>query len=335
MTVRIKKKTESFVVHYPEAYAFADQQLKILWTHDEIDMKKDVHDILTNFTESEKHAAITGLKLFTLYELKAGADYWTGRFMRTYKRPELYAMASTFGMFELQVHKRFYNKINEALHLNTDEFYTSYVKDETLKARMEFIDNAIRDKDDLYSVGVFSMVEGAILYSTFAFFKHFQSKGKNKFLNGVRGINFSVRDESIHSEGGAWTYRTHAKEENRSPEEMAALHIRLIDAAKYIYEHECRIVDMMFEKGDIDGITKEDLKKFVASRIDLCLGNIGVPMQWNIADEDNPIAGWFYDSINKFVFNDFFSGIGREYVRDWNEEGFTWKSDEELALAAE
>ena len=46
--------------------------------------------------------------------------------------------------------------------------------------------------------------------------------------------------------------------------------------------------------------------------------------------ETNTVATWFYDSINKFVFNDFFSGIGREYVRDWDEEGFVWQTDEML-----
>lgn len=330
MTVKMKQKTESFVIHYPKAAEFADEQIKILWTHGEIKVDKDIHDILTNFNESEKHATITGLKLFTLYELKAGADYWLGRYMRTYKRPEFLRMAATFGMFELAIHKPFYNKINEALHLNTDEFYTSYVNDPILKARMDFIDSAIRDKDDLFSVAVFSMVEGAILYSSFAFFKHFQSKGKNKLLNVVRGINFSVRDENMHSEGGSWTYRTHKKEAKLTPEELSALETRIKEAALQIYEHEKRIIDMMFEKGDIPGISKDSLVRFVASRINLCLSNLEIQPIIEEDPEKNEIATWFYDSINKFVFNDFFSGIGREYVRDWNEEGFVWKTTDEL-----
>lgn len=193
---KMTTKTNSFVVHYPDAISNSREQIKIFWTDEEIKVDKDVHDILTNFSESERHATITVLKLFTLYELKAGADYWLGRFMRTYPRPELQRMAATFGFFELAVHKPFYNKINEALHLNTDEFYESYINDPILKERMEFIDSCISSKDDLFSVGTFSMVEGGILYSAFAFLKHFQSKGKNKLLNVVRGINFSVRDEN-------------------------------------------------------------------------------------------------------------------------------------------
>lgn len=665
MPIKMKTKTESFVVHYPEAINFTDEQIKILWTHGEIKVEKDIHDILTNFDESEKHAVITALKLFTLYELKAGVDYWCGRYMKTYKRPELQRMAAAFGFFEMCVHKPFYNKINEALHLNNDEFYTAYVNDPTLKGRMDFIDNAIKDKDDLFSVAVFSMVEGAILYSSFAFLKHFQSKGKNKALNIVRGVNFSVRDECVvdgtealtqrgwvdignllptdkvaqfdpvtsaisfvvpdrivehdvsedivryqtmkggmsqavtmnhrmlfknddgkhdkydfrlakdhkyhaknfapvsgyvisgkdslsneerfkimtqadgsvsdrytgeicgtrpvyftfskqrkidrflklvevlgynytrsdatkengnvkekhkftvdvpvsmdfdsiksfkwvdisnistqwcnefieelshwdghipkdttinggnyvyysstikenaevvqgiaslcgkhatltkqiddrsvnfsdvhrvyihsrdhirggsvkkttehydgkvrcvtvptgafviryndvvgitgncmHSEGGSWTYRTHKREEGRSVEEMQALELRIQEAALQIYEHEERIIDMMYEKGEIKNCSKADLKIFVKSRLNICLGNLEIKPVFDFDPETNTIETWFYDSINKFVFNDFFSGIGREYVRDWNEDGFVWKSEEELAQLA-
>lgn len=327
---KMTTKTNSFVVHYPDAISNSREQIKIFWTDEEIKVDKDVHDILTNFSESEKHATITVLKLFTLYELKAGADYWLGRFMRTYPRPELQRMAATFGFFELAVHKPFYNKINEALHLNTDEFYESYINDPILKERMEFIDSCISSKDDLFSVGTFSMVEGGILYSAFAYLKHFQSKGKNKLLNVVRGINFSVRDENQHSIGGAWAYRQHKKELKLSNEDLNLLEQKIKDAALKIYEHECRIIDMMWEKGDIPGISKESLKIFVSSRLNICLQNLEIEPIFIINEEENTIATWFYDSINKYVFNDFFSGIGREYVRDWDEENFSWEPTENI-----
>ena len=53
---------------------FTNQQLKIFWLPDEIKVEKDIHDILTNFTPAEKHAAITTLKLFSLYESHAGDE---------------------------------------------------------------------------------------------------------------------------------------------------------------------------------------------------------------------------------------------------------------------
>ncbi len=135
---------------------------------------------------------------------------------------------------------------------------------------------------------------------------------------------------NCHSMGGAWAYRQHKKELKLSNEDLNLLEQKIKDAALKIYEHECRIIDMMWEKGDIPGISKESLKIFVSSRLNICLQNLEIEPIFIINEEENTIATWFYDSINKYVFNDFFSGIGREYVRDWDEENFSWEPTENI-----
>jgi ribonucleoside-diphosphate reductase beta chain len=323
-TPNIQKKTDSLITQYQEVEQFTQKQLSIFWLPDEVKVEKDVQDVLVNMTESEKHGVTTTLKLFTKYELKAGAEYWTGRFKRRFPRPEFQEMAATFGMFELAVHKRFYQKINELTFLHTDEFYNSYSEDPILKARMDFIDEIISDKDDLVSLAGFSMIEGAILYSSFAFLKHFQQQGKNKLLNVVRGINFSVRDENLHSLAGAWVFLKLLEELNPSEEYRKELENRIFAMAFALYEHECRIVDMIFEKGNIPGITAHQLKNFAMSRVNEVLKNLGYDKLEEV--KYNPIAEWFYKAINSYTFNDFFSGMGAQYHRDWNEEAFIWKT---------
>lgn len=321
---RLMTKTESFVVDYPQAVEFTNKQLKIFWLPDEIKVEKDVQDILVNMTPAEKHGVITTLRLFTLYELKAGAEYWGGRFMRLFPRPELMRMASAFSMFELAVHKPFYNKINELLHLNTDEFYLSYAKDPVLAERMAFIDEIVSGDDPLMSLAGFSMVEGAVLYSSFAFLKHFQSKGKNKLNNVVRGINFSVRDENLHSMGGAWAFKQLLEEMSPGKEYMAELEDKIMAIARRLFEHEHRIVDMIFEKGDIDGVTKEEMQVFVKSRLNVCLSQLGIAPAFSVDPEEDRVSSWFYRGINNYGYNDFFAGAGKEYNRNWDESGFTW-----------
>lgn len=309
-------------VLYPYAQELAEQQNSVFWTHKEIELEKDIQDILINMSESEKHGVLEVLKLFTQYELKAGEEYWGNKVTKLFKRHEIQEMASSFSFFETNVHKRFYNKINELLHINTDEFHNSYKQDETLSARMSFIDSALNDKDELYSLGVFAMVEGAILYSNFAYLKHFQSQGKNKLKNLVAGINFSVRDENIHHLGGAWLFRTLLAEKKLTPEELTALYERLYIAAEILREHEHRICDMIFEKGRIEGITSHQMKNFVDSRIDICLENLGLRAQFKPAS--NPIADWFYLGISQTIIHDFFVNTGNQYSRNWSEEAFEW-----------
>jgi ribonucleotide reductase beta subunit family protein with ferritin-like domain len=326
MAVQMKTYKEAYVYDYDVPVEMAKQQNEVFWLADEIKVEKDVQDIMVNMTESERHGVITVLKLFTLYELVIGKEYWGNRVMKTFPRPDIQMMASAFSYFELNVHAPFYNKLNEALHLNTEEFYTSYVDDPVLKERMRFVEKSVISKKDLVSVGAFSLIEGAVLYSAFAFLKHFQSVGKNKLLNVVRGINFSVRDENLHCLGGAWIYNQLKKEMIEAGEEdeqyFKDVEEEIRAVASKIYEHEARIVDMIFEEGPMDGITDIQMKRFIESRINICLKNLEIKPIFE--STYNPIADWFYDGINAYQMNDFFTGVGNSYNRNWSEDSFSW-----------
>jgi len=322
----IQTPTSSFVVHYPEAIKFANEQLHVTWFPDEIKLEKDIQDVLVNMTEAERHGVITTLRLFTLYELFAGKEYWTGAAMRRFPRPEIARMCAVFGAFELGVHQPFYARLNELLNMNTDDFYLSYVDDPVLKERMDYISDIINSEDELLSTAVFSMLEGAILYSSFAFIKHFQVNGKNKLINTVRGINFSAVDENLHNLGGSWLFQT-AKQQKidaglLSKEQEQQLELDIIKAAKELFSHEERIADMTFAVGDIQGITSTQMKHFTQSRLNKCMENLGYKKIYDV--KYNPIEEWFYNGFNNYQMIDFFTGVGREYSRNWDEQGFKW-----------
>lgn len=323
---KIKTKTESYTLKdYPQAIDFAAKQNSVFWLHDEVKVEKDKQDLLVNMTPAESHGVISVSKLFTKYELFIGEEWWGDVIANRYPRPEIVRMANAFAFFELNVHAPFYAKLNEELGIATDEFYTSYVNDPVLADRMKFIETTLSSNDELLSLAAFSMIEGAVLYSSFAFLKHFQSNGKNKVMNLVRGINFSVRDENLHSTAGAWLYRTLRDELNLNASQLKKLIKLILEVAHTIYEHECRIIDMIFEKGDIPGIQSDDMKSFMRSRINLCLANLEIDKLFE--DTKNTIESWFYAGINNFQFNDFFSGIGNQYNRNWEKSGFIWRGE--------
>jgi ribonucleotide reductase beta subunit family protein with ferritin-like domain len=296
----------------------AEQQLKVFWLPDEIKVEKDVQDVLTNFTEAEKHAVVTTLKLFSIYETHAGDEWWSGRFKQMFDRADYHRMASVFSMFELAVHGPFYNKINELLYINTPDFYLSYKDDPALNDRVKHIGSMISNEDDAVALGSFCMVEGVILYSSFAFLKHYQSQGKNKLSNVVRGINFSVRDEALHSKATAYAFRQKFKDHSDKEGVVQSLK----ETAEIILEHEKLIIAKLFEKGKIEGITAHQLENFVMSRINECFKDMGLQKLYNLSY--NPISEWFYKGINDYQFNDFFAGQGNQYHRNWDESGFTW-----------
>lgn len=322
---RIKTPTDSYVVHYPQFIEFADIQLeKCFWTSNEIAMEKDKQDMLVNLSDAEKHAVTTALKLFVKYEIFVGTEYWLNKVLTKYPRPEIQRMAAVFGMFELGVHAPFYNKLNEVLSLNTDEFYSSYIDDPVLKSRMDFLDELVSSEDDLLSLGVFSLVEGCVLFSSFAMFKNFQSNGNNLISNTVRGISQSLVDEGLHQQAGAALFKQVLKESKLSKEAKDTLFSSIQDAAKILVEHEDRISEKFFEKGPLRGYKLEDAKVFNRSRANICLGDLGIGAIFPV--EFNPIANWFYTSAQGYQQVDFFTGVGREYSRGWDEKSFAWES---------
>ena len=316
----ITDKQEAYVIAYPQAEQFAELQEDIFWTAKEIGMDKDLHDLHNNLTESEMHGVVTVLKLFTLYETHVGNDYWLDFIRKKFRRPEIQRMASVFGMFELNVHAPFYNKINEVLNLNTEEFYNSYVEDKTLRGRMDWLDRQFDGDDMLASLAVGSIVEGAVLYSNFAFLKHFQAEGKNKLVNMAAGINFSVRDENLHSLAGAWLFNTLREESEQL--DNKELDKKIYKTCGKIYEHESRIIDMIFEKGEIKGITDLQMKNFIQARLNLCLEQLKLDPLYEV--DYDPISKWFYKNINTPQLHDFFHKQGNSYNRDWQETRFAW-----------
>lgn len=324
---QIQTPKHTFTVDYPAAVEFADQQSAVFWPHNEVKVHKDKQDILVNMTEAERHATITTLKLFTKYEQIIGDEFWLNFVFKKFPRAgDIQPMAAMFGAMELQVHAKFYSKINEELGLATDKFYNEYLEDPVLRERIEFLRNTLEGKDDLRALGGFTFGEGAVLYSSFAFLKHFQSQGKNKLLNVVSGINFSSRDENLHAEAAAWLFRQ-LKQEMKdlgllSAESEQSLRDDLYLAAETVFKHEQQIIKKIFEKGKIEGITSLQLEHFAQSRINLCLRNLGYENLYKV--EYNPIADWFYRGINGYQMQDFFNSQGNQYQRDWDERGFTF-----------
>lgn len=322
---RIQTPKSEFTVDYPEACEFTNQQAAVFWPHFEVKVAKDKQDILVNMTESESHGTVTTLKLFSKYEAIIGTEFWINFVMQKFPRPaDIQPMAAMFGAMELAVHQKFYSTLNEELGLATDDFYNEYLNDPDLTARVEFLEDTLSTKDDLRALGCFTFGEGAILYSSFAFLKHFQSQGKNKLLNVVSGINFSARDEALHSEAAAWLFKTLLKEMKEAglvdEKFEKELHQDIIQAAETVLLHEKAIIKKIFEKGKIDGITDTQLEYFAQSRINLCLRNMGYENIYKV--DYNPVADWFYKGINGYSMIDFFNSQGNQYQRDWDAQGF-------------
>lgn len=320
------QKAEAYIFEYPEMLKHEKLQMESFWLPSEPKIENEVHEILTGLEPSEYHGVITVLKLFTEYERRVGGDYWSGRFKRMFPRPEFERVAIVNAMTEINIHAPFYNQINELLRLDTIEFYNSYKSVKSMADRMDFIGSLITSKNDMLSLAAFTMVEGAVLYSNFAFLKHFQANGKNKIKRIVSGIDFSTKDEALHSLAGAHAFRIAMTEIQQdklaTQEEVVSLINSIYDAAHAIAKHEDCLIDEIKSKGEHSGCSSKDMKAFIRSRLNLCLENLGLAKLFSDDECESSINAWFYSGITMPTIHDFFAAVGSQYHRNWSESGF-------------
>lgn len=324
---RIESKTESFVTIYEKADALAEQQMNILWFPKELGVEKDEGDIRTKCTEGERHGITTVLKLFTRYELMLGGEeFWGGKVSKMFPRPEVQRMASTFSFVELGVHAVFYDLINKALGIATDEFYMSWKDDETMRARMAFIDKYANSDCPLEATAAFAFMEGVVLFSNFAFLKSFNVGGYNLIPHITAGIDASSKDEDTHSVASAWLHRQCLAEREQlgliDAQGKQNLRKKIKRIAEKVYEHESALCDLIFEKGGIRTVTKEEIMDFIQDRINMVLSYLNMKPMFE--KQQGVVSDWFYAQLSSFKYSDFFNTQQIQYVRNWkkHELGF-------------
>lgn len=318
---QIMTKKSTYTVDYPQAIEAAKKAFSTLWSAEELGVEKDENDVRTLLNDAERHGLVTVLRLFTQYELHIGDEFWSGKFKRMFPRPDIQRAANAFAFTEINSHAPFYDLINKTLSLATDEFYDSWKDEPILVDRMNFVEDHLKTNDPYKCLAAFSFMEGAVLYSSFAFIKSFNMGGHNMIPHIAAGVDISCKEEHSHFQFSSWVYRQLMLEESDlgliNDEAKEDLEGMCLVIARAVYEHEKKIIDMIFEKGDVRTITKEEILHFVRNRIDVCLQGLNCePM---FGDEDGVVSDWFYDALSTYKFADFFANNQIQYVRNWNK----------------
>lgn len=317
---RILTKKSTFTIDYPQAIKASEDQARVIWFASELGVEKDENDVRVKLTDGERHGLETVLKLFTEYEsILGGEEFWGGKVVKMFPRPDIHRMAVTFSFIEIVVHLPFYDLINKTLKIATDDFYNSWKKDPILVERIKFINSYAACKDPLLVTSAFAFIEGAVLFSNFAYIKSLNSGGHNMCSHISAGVDASAKDENFHSMASAWLYNQTLSEMKEldliTNEKETVLNTEILQMAKTVYEHELRIIDMIFEKGGIRTITKVQIVEFVKNRIDVVLGYLNQPPLFNTPQGE--ISEWFYSALSSYKYSDFFSNQQTQYVRDW------------------
>lgn len=306
---------------YPEAFDYWMKQQQAHWLHTEVPMMSDINDWNQNLTETEKNIIGSILKGFAQTETVVN-DYWTGLVTKWFRKPEIIAMATTFGAMET-IHAEAYSLLNETLGL--DDF-SEFLEDETTMAKIENlmdVRDSFGDEKDWHeiakSLAIFSaFTEGVNLFSSFAVLLSFKMRNKLKGVGTI--VEWSIRDESMHSDAGCWLFRTLIEENPHldTPELKAAI----TEAALLSLKLELDFIEKVYEMGDLEGCSKYHLQNFIKHRVNTKLGDLGYePVVDGIDVKAVSDMKWFDALSGGKQHTDFFANRVTNYSKgthDWD-----------------
>ena len=300
---------------YQTAFDFYKDQHRAHWLADEVPLSSDLNDWKLKLSESEKSLIGNILKSFAQTETYVN-DYWSTKVAVWFPKHEIKAMAGAFADFE-SIHAEAYARLNEELGLDDFE---AFMEDEEAKAKIdrlvELPGDTLREK--ALSLAIFSaFTEGVNLFSSFAILMSFQLRNLMKGTGQI--VEWSVRDESLHSKAGCWLFRTMIEE---MPELNEGMETQIYDACDLSVKLEFDFIDKAFEMGEIEGLNKNQLKNFIKERANQKLIELGYNPLYNDIDPNLlKSMEWFGHLTSGKTHQDFFAGRVTDYSKstaDWS-----------------
>ena len=302
---------------YQEAFDFYLDQQRSHWLADEVPLASDLNDWKQKLTESEKNLIGNILKSFAQTEVHVN-DYWSSKVSQWFPKPEIVAMTSTFGSFEA-IHAQAYARLNEALDL---EDFKAFLEDEAALSKIERLTETPMDtlNERAQSLAIFSaFTEGVNLFSSFAILMSFQLRNLMKGTGQI--VEWSVRDESLHSKAGCWLFRTMLGE---MPElNTEELRKQVTEACHLSVKLEFDFIDKAFEMGEVEGLNRAQLQNFIKARANEKMVELGYNAVYNDIDPNLlKQMEWFGHLTSGKTHQDFFAGRVTDYAKstsDWSD----------------
>jgi len=290
---------------YPQLYDYVPAIRHSYWIHTEFNFTSDIQDFKTGLSEVERSAIKNTMLAISQIEV-AVKTFW-GDIYHRMPKPEIGSVGATFAESEVRHHDA-YSHLLEILGLNS-EFETLKKKPVIMK-RVQYLETALKNaksednREYAESILLFSLfIEHVSLFSQFLIIMAF-----NKHKNVLKGISNVVeatsKEEQIHGDFGIDVIRI-IKEEN--PDWFNAEYEGMIqNMCEEAFEAESKLVDWIFEAGEIDFLPKAVVNEFIKNRFNNSLESIGIDKIFEVDESLISQTEWFDDEIIATKHGDFF-----------------------------
>ena len=292
----------------PWMFDYYVQQNQMHWFPEDVPLHNDVKD-WQELNDSEKNLLTQIFRLFTQSDVDVGSGY-IDKYMRIFKKPEARMMMASFANME-SIHQHAYSLLLDTVGMPELE-YKAFAEYEAMADKHEYINKikvTAKDKESIAkALAVYSgFTEGLQLFSSFAILLNFPRFGKMKGMGQI--ITYSIRDESLHVEAMTKLFREFIKEnidlwtDNLKKE--------IYQACRDMVKLEDQFLNLVFKQGDIEGLTQDDMNKYIRYIADRRLLQLGLKPNYKVSK--NPLT-WL-DDVLGVEHQNFFEGRATSYMK--------------------
>ncbi|MDC0189437.1 ribonucleotide-diphosphate reductase subunit beta [Flavobacteriales bacterium] len=290
---------------YPELYEYVPAIRHSYWIHSEFNFTSDIQDFKTRLTDIERNAIKNTMLAISQIEV-AVKTFW-GDIYHKIPKPEIGSVGATFAESEVR-HADAYSHLLEILGLNKE--FEVLKKKPVIMKRVKYLETALakskseNTQEYTESVLLFSLfIEHVSLFSQFLIIMAF-----NKHKNMLKGISNVVeatsKEEQIHGDFGIELIKILKSEKPSWFGKKYELKIQ--EMCGSAYDAESKIIDWIFEEGELDFLPKKQIKEFIKDRFNRSLESIGIDRIFETDDDLVHATEWFNDEIIGTKHGDFF-----------------------------
>jgi ribonucleoside-diphosphate reductase beta chain len=292
----------------PWMFDYYSQQNQMHWFPEDVPLHNDVKD-WKDLGESEKNLLTQIFRLFTQSDVDVSSGY-VDRYMKIFKKPEARMMMGAFNNME-SIHQHAYSLLLDTVGMPEVE-YKAFSEYEAMADKHEYVDSVRVTKGDKTSIAkalaIYSaFTEGLQLFSSFIILLNFPRFGKMKGMGQI--ITYSIRDESLHVEAMTKLFREFIQENiDIWTDDFKG---EIYQACREMVDLEDRFLDLVFEQGDIVGLTKKEMQQYIRYIADRRLLQLGLKPNYKV--KDNPL-NWL-DDVLGVEHQNFFEGRATTYMK--------------------
>ena len=290
---------------YPQLLEYKDAIRHSYWIDTEFNFTEDIQDFKINLSKQERDVIKKTMLSIAQIEVSV-KTFWADMYKRM-PIAEVGDVGMTFAESEVR-HKDAYARLIRILGLEKE--FETVVDVPAIAGRIKYLTKYLdgtRSRDNkMYakSVLLFSLfIEHVSLFSQLLIMMSF-NKDKN-MLKGISNVvEATSKEEDIHGNFGAEIINIIRKE---NPEWFDEDFKNLVySACEKAYKAECKVLDWIFESGELTFLSKDTIKEFIKNRFNNSLMKIGYKPLFDIDKSLLTETKWFDIEITATKEGDFF-----------------------------